>query len=344
MSEAGGIITTDVLKIAPRQFWHWWRRRLSEALPAFLLRLWRGRGADNYPEIEVVQGPGGVSVETIGSIAPDSDEVLIRLPIDAVLFRVARYPFQVADAIPDLLAAEVDRFTPFEVDEVMLDHRIISYDWSNREIAVLVAAIGRNALTRSFAAARASGHVPVGAVVSKDDQTLRFADPDAITIHGARARRPDWLKMAVIVAGLVVLALPTIMIERHKVRLSDRLSQVRTSAQSSAGAIELARNAEAKRVFVTQILGQTVQPMELLSELSSVMPRDSWVTSFTLQGSRITIQGNSASASTVLTALAGSSLFGNVEYRSSITRDPRTGTERFEITAVVVPGAEGRGR
>lgn len=330
MSGTGGIVTTYVFRIAFRQFWTWWTKRLGEVLPRALVR---GSGLEirpDYTEIDIADGdvsqPAGEGADKI---------VLIRLPARNVLVRSTRYPFQAANIIPDLLAAEVDRFTPFDAADVVLAHRVVEYDWAAKEITVLFAAIRRDILSRLFEQALAAGYVPAGAVTGESDLPLLFAKPGSTGSFGrTRARFNGWMVAAALVF-LVALALPSLLMEREYTALSARLSEVRANAEAGAGSVEQANRIENTRRFMDQRLGGTAPPLALLSELSRLIPRDSWITSLNLQDNKLTLQGNSPKASDVVTALVGSSMLSEVQYQSSITRDPRSNLERFSISAVI---------
>lgn len=333
MSETGGIVTTYIFRIAFRQFWTWWTARLGEVLPRALVRGSRLDGRPDHAEIDIIDGevspPAG---EGTGKI------VLIRLPARNVLIRSTRYPFQAANIIPDLLAAEVDRFTPFDASDVVLAHRVVEYDWAAKEITVLFAAIRRDTLSRLFEQALAAGYVPAGAVTGERDLPLLFSKPGAAaSFAGTRARFNGWMAAAAL-AFLVALALPSLMMEREYKALSARLSELRANAEAGAGSVEQANRIENTRRFMDQRLSETVPPLVLLSELSRLIPQGSWITSLKLQDDKLTLQGNSPKASDVVTALVGSSMLSEVQYQSSITRDPRNNLERFSISAVITAG------
>jgi Tfp pilus assembly protein PilN len=79
--------------------------------------------------------------------------------------------------------------------------------------------------------------------------------------------------------------------------------------------------------------GQDRRLTMLLQELSDVIPADAYLTSFTLRGKRITIDGFARSASDIITALEKARHFKDVSFTSPTTR---TGDkERFAIVAEV---------
>lgn len=330
MAETGGIITTYIFKVAFRQFWEWWTLRLGEVLPRSLLSRVGVSSRLDYREMDA----GDKKITDSGP----GESILIRLPAKDVLIRSTRYPFQAMSVIPDLLVAEVDRFTPFGATEVALAHRVVEYDWAAKEITVLFAAIRRKALGQFFEQALAAGHVPAGAVIHENGVPLYFSEPGSAGAPSQMPARLNRWAVAALLLFVVILGLPALMMDRQHARLSARLTQVQASAEAGAGAIEQANRIENTRQFVVRRLGEAVPPLVLLSELSRLMPQESWITTLNLQGNKLTLQGNAAKASDVVTALSGSLLLSQVQYQSSITRDRRTGLERFSITAAIDKG------
>ncbi|MDZ7833066.1 MAG: PilN domain-containing protein [Desulfobacterales bacterium] len=70
--------------------------------------------------------------------------------------------------------------------------------------------------------------------------------------------------------------------------------------------------------------------IEILTELSDIIPRDSWIHEFNCSESEIKIQGSSDSASKLISLLEGSVLFDNASFLSTIRKIGK-GKERFHI-------------
>jgi Tfp pilus assembly protein PilN len=91
--------------------------------------------------------------------------------------------------------------------------------------------------------------------------------------------------------------------------------------------------AQQSKELDTLTKGQDRRVTTLLEQLSSVVPADAYLTSFTLRGKRITIDGFARSASDIITALEKAKHFKDVQFTSPTTR---TGDkERFAIVAEV---------
>lgn len=83
-----------------------------------------------------------------------------------------------------------------------------------------------------------------------------------------------------------------------------------------------------ERINALQVSG--VSPLDLLNELSQIIPETAWVRDFSLSENEVQLDGYAESASELLPILEGSPLFENAVFLSTITKN-REGLERFRI-------------
>lgn len=75
----------------------------------------------------------------------------------------------------------------------------------------------------------------------------------------------------------------------------------------------------------------------ILSELSLLVPTDTWLTTFELKGRQIRLVGLSPDTSGLVKRLASARRFVDVELQSSMSAGIGTGKDRFEVSATVAP-------
>lgn len=85
------------------------------------------------------------------------------------------------------------------------------------------------------------------------------------------------------------------------------------------------------------IARKTEQPptVEMLNTLSLLLKDDTWLNQLRYRNKKLTLQGFSSVASTLIGTLESSELFSNVRSVGNIRQDPKTGMERFQISADV---------
>ena len=85
-----------------------------------------------------------------------------------------------------------------------------------------------------------------------------------------------------------------------------------------------------------------VGKLEVLRELTEIIPEDAWLTEFNYNSGRreIRLSGYALSASQLLPVLEQSGLFENVRFTSPITTDQRLQKEQFRLEMQLKPAAE----
>ena len=79
---------------------------------------------------------------------------------------------------------------------------------------------------------------------------------------------------------------------------------------------------------------------DLINTLSQLIPDNTWLTHFKYNDDRLQIQGQSPSASVLISILEASPLFSNARFVSPLTQDKKTGLERFQISMDVLGQGE----
>ena len=73
--------------------------------------------------------------------------------------------------------------------------------------------------------------------------------------------------------------------------------------------------------------------VDLLRELTVILPDDTWVERLQIKGDSAQIIGQSAKASALIGIVESSKLFSDTAFTSPVTTDPRTGKMRFVLSA-----------
>ena len=73
--------------------------------------------------------------------------------------------------------------------------------------------------------------------------------------------------------------------------------------------------------------------MDLLRELTLILPVDTWVERLQIKGDSLQINGQSTKASALVGILEASDMLDSARFLSPVTTDPRTNKERFLLGA-----------
>jgi Tfp pilus assembly protein PilN/Tfp pilus assembly PilM family ATPase len=180
---------------------------------------------------------------------------------------------------------------------------------------------GWMALTAALAAASPRSLLP-----------LNLLPPEKRTYEPSLVRLPTYalasLVVLLAVAGAIRGPLQDRLYSRHLEReleaLQPRLQQLETTQAGTETARERVQLLAGVRQSVTL-------PLEILNELTRVLPQEVWLQQLVYEGDTVTLNGFAPAASGLLQTLAASPYFENPQFRSSIGRTP-DGQETFAIS------------
>ena len=161
---------------------------------------------------------------------------------------------------------------------------------------------------------------------------LNLLQPERRTYETPLVRLPTYalaslvalLALAVGMRGPLQDGLYGRRLERELEALQPRLQQLETT---QAGA-ETARE---RLQLLAGVRQSATLPLEILNELTRVLPQDVWLQQLAYEGDTLTLNGVAPAASGLLQTLAASPYFENPQFRSSISRTP-DGQETFAIS------------
>lgn len=345
-----------------RGFLGWWGSALAAWLPARVRELFGlasrrlllvGHGAEMTLQLQdsdgvrtlaslpraALDGEAGDPLAAV--LAPRTVELprWLLLPAQAGLRRRMTLPEAAADRLHDVLGFEIDRQTPFAAADVRYDHRVLGRRGDGQidvELVVVpcaaidaqLAALGPVAPT--LAGIDLAGEAgPLGVNLIDDARRRRREDPQA---------RVQWL-----VAGIAVLL------------TTFGLWQMRENRAAAADALEArvaseatrARAAAAQRQQLTDLregvaflqAQRAARPMTVavLDELARRLPDTTSLEKAAIEGDRVLLIGLSTEASALVGQLSGSTLWRAPALAGALQNDPRTRSDRFTLTAELVP-------
>ena len=350
-----------------RRFLAWWGSALASWLPAgtrdlfglspqrLLLRsggaelqlaLWRGDGVRELatlPLPELAERDGDPMALLLSPRAMDVPRWLL-LPASAVLRRRLTLPAAAGERLREVLRFEIDRQTPFGVDEVRYDARVLGNRGDN-QIDVELVVVPRATLDAALQDLGALAPTLAG-VDAADADGL----PLGINLMGdARRRRRDdpWrLRNAVLllVAALALCAGMWQMLANREAA-ADVLGQQVDEAvrQARAASLEQRRLLDLVEggAFLQAARAGTPTMVELMDELARRLPDGTYLEKLSIEGDRILLIGLSSEASALVGHLQGSPLWTSPALAGALQPDPRSRMDRFTLTATVATAPAG---
>lgn len=359
-----GIELGSPLAIKPslKKFWRWWIAELLAVLPE-RLRQKVHLGPERLV-LTLVDNSVTVSREDFEgtqllqrySRGPDVDdqeiaalvrswvetgyEPIIKLPANRVLSKTIDLPLAVAENLRQVLGFEMDRYTPFKAEQVYYDFRVLDRQTAQRRLRVALFIAPRQLVDDSLARLAEWGVHPV-AVESEQDSSINLLPPEKRLVKRGLTLN---LNRALMALACLLLAAAVVMplweMRGVVVTLNQRLADANRAAQG-VEALRAERNSllEETRFLIDK--KQSRPPViEIMDELTRILPDTTWLLNFQLNGDNLVIQGESPASSELIEIIEASPYFYGTSFRAPVTKNPRSGLEGFQISTQIVPAKE----
>ena len=298
------------------------------------------------PSVHLLQADGGESLWPSGrrrqAAARDGASarfVAVELPADEVLECALTLPPMAAADRHDAVALEVRLASPFDPAEQVWGWR----EATDGQVTALLAPRGA-VQARLAAEADRIGRRGPPEVWAFDRQgqpvVLQGFGEAARERHAVRGRRMGGalltLAVLLLAAGLVT---PTVQLHLRALQANRAYDEV----QRQLGPVQVQREALVKAqgqlAALREQMAERVEPLAVLDLMTQAVPDDSFVQRLQLQGSRLTLTGQTPNTAALMNRLSSQSLVRDVRSPSAATRGMTAGRENFTIEMSLQPEA-----
>jgi len=161
--------------------------------------------------------------------------------------------------------------------------------------------------------------------------------------HHEKSKTPMSLTVILILALMVLGALyllSPLKVEEKRLREIDRQIALRKEyvrkVESLKKEIEVLKSEVS---IINSLKGSNQMALDILKELTTILPRTSWLTRVRITETTVEIEGYATSATELMPKLEGSKYFQKAEFSSPTFRDPRMNSDRF-IIRMEIEGAK----
>lgn len=342
-------------------FLHWWRRELSALIPENIKRLISERQGFLLVRAEATQlhlsyqlkgeteflvslerDPSSLAVyqELLQTDARLSKaKVVLRLTGQDALVRELILPSATKENLHQVIAYELDRYTPFKAEQVYFAIQSPRHSTDAEHIKVLLILTTRSLFNTLCKDVKALGISPV---LADYEAVANDYEYDAETYN----LLPDWLSpqiaktpqrihtalLSLAIALCVAIMVLPVWFEYDSVQV---LSKKVQKAEKEAKEINALQSEIDSITQQTQHLldkkNAAPSVLAMLNTLSGLMKDDTWLAYLHYSEGRLQIQGESPAAATLIALLENSSVFTNPAFVSPVTQDSVSKLENFEI-------------
>ena len=347
------------------RFFQWWLRELAAMIPL----AWRRRVLSPKPQLRIRLGDHAATLlfsdgreflpldtvntsdrnrnigeelrESLARAGIVSGTAVIELTEGRFVSLQIKLPAAARDHLDEVLRNEMDRYTPFNHQQVYFDYRIDPNSTQGNTITVEVVLTPRQPIDQWFDLLESLGLRVTGIEPSIT------GDPMAEYLNlGPRDRlRFDRRKRAFGIACATSFAMALLILgawlpvgQRLDIlqRIETRLEQKRAAANALVETrqdLDVVERAAAK----VKEESRTKTPLIVLwAELTRLLPDGTWLEQLNHKGDHVRVVGYSDNASSLIEILEASELLSDVRFDAPVTIDSKTSREHFRIAATLV--------
>ncbi len=330
-------VTLDKLKkqIVGSRFMRWWVAELSSLVPGWMRS--SALDASRFAPVPLQS----VHAQMTPVQSTSARLLALTVPNDRILRKTITLPLATEENLRQVLEFQVEQHTPFVPGQVYFGYLLKSRDFERGQLTVDFVATPRGPVDAALKTLSELG-TPAQAVFSQDmlaaDELLNLL-PSALATKSSALRlgANPWLAGLVGVLALAALAMPIVIKREAVVQMFPWVEKGKKAAETvDAMRRELdARVEQHNYLLEKRQLSPTV--IQVLEELTRVLPDDTWVQALDLKGKELQIQGETASSVRLIGLFEQSSLFKDASFRSSLTKGQLVGTEHYQLALQVRP-------
>ncbi len=325
----------------------WLRRRLDPALSPLVLEpgadgvthLYRRAGDERRAVGDISRTDPG-AVQRLRSLHKDPRQpVILRLPEGWVLRRRVTLPAAARENLRQVIGFEMDRLTPFTVDQVFYEYRPVTAPADPGQLTVELAVVPRERVEPWLALLREAG-LRVSLIEAEGLwPEANLLPPEARSRISGR----DLMTRAVLLLLLLVLLVTALGIPlwQRASRVAALEEEVAVARRQADVVLRLRERLDKRQESLDYVLSrrrESLPVVTVLKRVTELLPDDTWLQQFDLRGNELSLRGMSDQATALIRRLEESPAFFSVGFRSPVVQAGEK--ERFYLSAKVVSPGE----
>ncbi|MFC3228224.1 PilN domain-containing protein [Marinibaculum pumilum] len=266
--------------------------------------------------------------------------VTIELQPDTVLETELNLPRAAERALRQILANQMERIVPLPPDEVEFAHAVLPRRGGGEHLRVRLTVATKATIAQALDLARRlrlrPERVVAGAGGGQPPAVLWRSDRDEAG-RPLQRRLRDMLELGAVGLLVAAFAFYVIRLDQQAESLQQLAADKGRLAQA---AMKLARQRETTEAALAMLQKRRAEPapLQILNELTILVPENSWVSRVQVQGQKVEIVGVSPNVSKLVDSLNRDQLFANPKFLSPITGTEDGKAQRFDISMDIVTG------
>ena len=342
------------------QFFQWWGEELSNAMPAQLrarMQYARRHLLMQLDDNEITLAIDGArTVQSLDSFSTEQDLQLLQqrvrdlmqeheltevgrdllLPESVVLRTDVSLPLATEANLRQAMAYEMDRHTPFQAEEVFFTWRVLSRDREAGQLNFELFVTPREPVEAKIEQLKRLGLAPGSVDVSVDEEPLGInLLPENLRHRVVNQQTRINLAFAAISVLLMAFVMAqSLWLREHQVKaINEAIDNVRAEAMAVQQIRKQIDDASDAAGFLQGRKIQNGYKIEMLAELTRILPQDTFLDRLSLHAETSQMQGKSDNAQGLIELINNSPFFDDASFRGPTRLDNRSRKEIFDLSA-----------
>lgn len=268
------------------------------------------------------------------------------LPESRVLRKEVILPMAAEANLRQALAFEMDRQTPFRVDDVFYDYRVLQREREAAQLRIELLVTLKQPLLREIELLTALGMAPTGVDVANIDADgngapagLNLLPPDLRQRMVNRRSQANFILAGAAVILIALVMAQSIWLRQHQLNeVRDAIDEVREEALQVQEIRNEIKDASEAAGFMQTRRSSSPPTVIVLTEVTRLLPDDTYLDRLLISQDSVQMQGKSQNAQRLIELVNQSPLFSDASFRGPTRLDTRTQKEIFDVTAKLVSG------
>lgn len=282
--------------------------------------------------------PDEADAERPEGLKAPSAPVVLRLDPELAIVQELELPLATEEGLDRVIAYQMDRETPFTADRVFYNFRVLARDRVSKQLRVELAVVPRRTLEPVLDRLQRWGVPLQAALLHADGAVFDLLPADR---RATASRWPRLINATLLTVALALVAtglsLPLLGKQRTLAQLEPQVVTARKGALTTNQLRDEIQQLRERLDFAVNEKRSRIQLLEVVAEVTRLLPDDTWLTELEVTGSEVQMRGETPNAAQLVGLFESSKRLGNARFRSPVTQVPGGQRERFHLSVDVQP-------
>lgn len=278
----------------------------------------------------------------------DKADTILRLTGNDAIAKELTLPIATIDNLQQVITYELDRYTPFTAKQAYFSAKLIDKNKLSGQARVMLVLSSKEKVDPLLDEMKLAGITPVQVDFQEVANDSEYEEQKYNLLPlGLQQKKPLLPKLVhgSLIAAAVLLLLATLVLPvwwQAQV-VDDLREQIRAIEKEARTVDDLQSQVDTLIAQTNEIIAKkknSASLLELLNDLSKLIKDDTYLMHMQYSGDHFQINGNSNSASALISLLESSKLLKNARFVSPVVQDTRSGLERFQMSVDVNTGTQ----